>query len=44
MKCSACGMQLPAGVAYCPNCGTPTPAFYAPTGTTPNNPTVSSSA
>jgi len=44
MKCSACGMQLPAGVAYCPNCGTPTPAFYAPTGTTPNNPTVSSPA
>jgi hypothetical protein len=43
MKCSACGMQLPAGVAYCPNCGTPTPAFYAPTGTTPNNPTVTSS-
>jgi eukaryotic-like serine/threonine-protein kinase len=44
MKCSACGMQLPAGVAYCPNCGTPTPVLYAPTGTTPNNPTVSSSA
>ena len=44
VKCSACEMQLPAGVAYCPNCGTPTPAFYAPTGTTPNNPTVSSSA
>jgi hypothetical protein len=43
MKCSACGMQLPAGVAYCPNCGTPTPAFYAPTGTSSNNPTVSSS-
>lgn len=44
MKCSACGAQLPAGVAYCPNCGTPTPAYYAPSGTTPNNPTVSSSS
>ncbi len=43
MKCSACGAQLPAGVAYCPNCGTPTPAYYAPSGTSPNNPTVSSS-
>ncbi len=44
MKCSACGMQLPAGVAYCPSCGTPTPAYYASSGTTPNNPTVSSSS
>ena len=44
MKCSACGMQLPAGVAYCPNCGTPTPVFYAPTGTEANNPTIASSA
>ena len=42
MNCSACGMQLPAGVTYCPNCGTPTPAYYAPTGTSPDNPTVSS--
>jgi 3-keto-disaccharide hydrolase/zinc-ribbon domain len=44
MKCSACGMQIPTGVDYCPNCGTPTPAFYATSGTTPNNPTVSSSS
>ena len=44
MNCSACGMQLPAGVTYCPNCGTPTPAYYAPTGTSPDNPTVSSSS
>src|SRR5690242_5646864 len=44
MKCSACGAQLPAGVAYCPNCGTPTPAYYATSGTTPNNSTVSSSS
>ena len=44
MKCSACGMQLPAGVAYCPNCGTPTPAYYATSGASPNNPTVSSSS
>ncbi len=44
MKCSACGAQLPAGVAYCPNCGTPTPAYYAPMGTSPNNPTVPSSS
>ncbi|HXX78351.1 MAG TPA: family 16 glycoside hydrolase [Ktedonobacteraceae bacterium] len=44
MNCSACGAQLPAGVAYCPNCGTPTPAYYAPSGTAPNNPTMSSSS
>ncbi|HXL37073.1 MAG TPA: family 16 glycoside hydrolase [Ktedonobacteraceae bacterium] len=44
MKCSACGMQIPEGVVYCPNCGTPTPAFYATSGSTPNNPTVSSSS
>ena len=44
MNCSACGMQLPAGVTYCPNCGTPTPAYYAPTGASPDNPTVSSSS
>jgi eukaryotic-like serine/threonine-protein kinase len=44
MNCSACGMQLPSGVSYCPNCGTPTPAYYAPTGTSPDNPTVSSSS
>ncbi|HEY6286649.1 MAG TPA: family 16 glycoside hydrolase, partial [Ktedonobacteraceae bacterium] len=44
MNCSACGIQLPAGVTYCPNCGTPTPAYYAPTGTSPDNPTVSSSS
>jgi Na+-transporting methylmalonyl-CoA/oxaloacetate decarboxylase gamma subunit len=43
MNCSACARQLPAGVTYCPNCGTPTPAYYAPTGTTPDNPTVASS-
>jgi hypothetical protein len=44
MNCSACGRQLPAGVIYCPNCGTPSPAYYAPAGTTPDNPTVSSSS
>ncbi len=44
MNCSACGRQLPAGVIYCPNCGTPTPAYYAPAGTTPDTPTVESSA
>ncbi len=43
MKCNACGMQLPAGVAYCPDCGTPTPTYYATSGASPNNPTVSSS-
>ena len=37
-------MQLPAGVIYCPNCGTPTQAYYAPTGASPDNPTVSSSS
>jgi hypothetical protein len=31
MNCTACGRQIQAGVIYCPNCGTPTPAYYAPT-------------
>ncbi len=44
MNCSACGRQLPVGVIYCPNCGTPTPAYYAPAGTAPDNPTVESSS
>jgi hypothetical protein len=44
MNCSACRRQLPAGVIYCPNCGAPTPAYYAPTGTSPDNPTVASSS
>src|SRR6266566_710282 len=44
MNCSACGMQLPAGVTYCPNCGNPKQAYYAPTGASQDNPTVSSSS
>jgi cytoskeletal protein RodZ len=44
MNCSVCGLKLPAGVIYRPNCGTPTPAFYAPMGTAPDNPTVESSS
>ncbi len=44
MNCSACGRQLPRGVISCPNCGTPTPAYYAPTGVNPDNPTVESSS
>ncbi len=44
MNCRVCGLRLPAGVIYCPNCGTPTPAFYSPAGTAPDNPTVESSS
>jgi hypothetical protein len=44
MNCTACGRQLPAGVTYCPNCGTPTPAYYNPGGTSPDNLTVASSS
>ncbi len=40
MNCSACGMQLPAGVIYCPNCGTcgmqlPAGVIYCPNCGTP---------
>jgi len=39
MNCSSCGLQLPAGAANCPRCGTATPYNYSAAGTTPNDPT-----
>jgi hypothetical protein len=39
MNCSSCGLQLPPGVKYCPNCGTATPYNYSTTGTAPNDAT-----
>ena len=29
MKCTTCGMELPPGAAFCPNCGTRTPDIPA---------------
>jgi hypothetical protein len=40
MNCSVCGTPLAPDVQYCPRCGTPTPAYYASTGSSPNAPTV----
>ncbi len=40
MNCSVCGTSLAPDVLYCPRCGTPTPANYASTGSSPNAPTV----
>ena len=40
MNCSVCGAPLAPDVQYCPRCGTPTPAYYASTGSSPNAPTV----
>ena len=43
MNCSVCGKPLPPGVTYCPNCGSPTPAFYNAGDAIPNAPTMESS-
>lgn len=43
MTCSTCGKPLPAGVVYCPNCGTPTANLYPPGGGAPNDPTARAS-
>src|SRR5579875_2160149 len=40
MNCSVCGTALAPDVMYCPKCGTPTPAYYASTGSSPNAQTV----
>jgi len=40
MHCQACGAQLPSGAKACPNCGTRTPAYYANSGASPNDPTI----
>lgn len=38
MDCQVCGTQLLAEAKACPNCGTPTPAYYA--GVSPYDPTI----
>ncbi len=40
MQCSSCGKELPAGVAYCPNCGSVTPYQTSSSGVSPADPTV----
>ncbi len=40
MDCQFCGTQLPAEARACPNCGTPTPAYYATSGASPYDPTI----
>ena len=44
MNCNVCGNPLAPDVQYCPRCGTPTPAYYASTGSTPNAPTATPSS
>lgn len=43
MGCSSCKIQLPVGVAYCPNCGAVTPYKIYESGVAPNDRTVASS-
>ena len=40
MQCSSCGKELPAGVAYCPNCGSVTPYQTSSSGVSPADPTI----
>ena len=40
MNCTRCGYQLPEGALACPNCGTPTAAYYAGSGSNPYTPTA----
>jgi hypothetical protein len=40
MDCQFCGTQLPSEAMACPNCGTPTPAYYAPSGASAYDPTI----
>ena len=35
MNCRVCGTPLPPGVAFCPNCGTPTSSSYPEAGSAP---------
>ncbi len=42
MHCQACGVQLTPGAKACPNCGTFTPAYYANSGASANDPTTPS--
>jgi hypothetical protein len=43
MNCSVCGNPLPAGVTYCPNCGSSTANLYSLSGEAPNDPTARAS-
>src|SRR3984893_10427007 len=43
MNCHVCATPLPPGVSYCPNCGTPTTAFYSSGAAAPDAATVASS-
>ena len=40
MDCQVCGTQLPSEAWACPNCGTPTPAYYASSGASAYDPTI----
>ena len=44
MECSSCKIQLPVGVAYCPNCGAVTPYKIYESGIAPSDLTVASSS
>jgi hypothetical protein len=40
MDCQVCRTQLLSEAWACPNCGTPTPAYYAPSGASAYDPTI----
>jgi hypothetical protein len=40
MDCQVCRTQLPSEAWACPNCGTPTPAYYATSGASAYDPTI----
>jgi hypothetical protein len=44
MECSSCKIQLPVGVAYCPNCGAVTPYNISEVGIAASDPTAASSS
>src|ERR1700736_4244626 len=39
MVCNSCGKPLPAGVAFCPSCGSLTPDQVSSSGVSPSDPT-----
>lgn len=43
MQCTSCGAQVPAGAAFCPNCGRVTPYQMSDSSATPDAPTALSS-
>ncbi len=44
MDCQVCRTQLPSEAWACPNCGTPTPAYYATSGASAYDPTIPAAA